>query len=283
MSAIETLLAGLIDYAGLYPPAALDMGTAVRNYLGYRTGKHGFALGRFIVDATRLDELCGAAGGAVSDIPLSVIVSAAASHDSIGEVLDTDLQVGSIEIKCSEPMTIRRICEGLPRQLRRFFEVPIRPGSSETIDAVASAGACAKLRMGGVVPDAFPSPGDVIAWLQLVADRRVPFKATAGLHHPIRARHRLTYSLDSPCAVMHGFLNLFCAAIFAYDGEFELGRAILEEENPVAFRLIPDCIVWRTHEFTLEHIRTIRKDFFTSFGSCSFAEPLLDLEAFGWL
>ena len=56
-SAIETLLAGLIDYAGLYPPASLDMGSAVENYRAYRSGKHAFALGRFIVDINRMDEL----------------------------------------------------------------------------------------------------------------------------------------------------------------------------------------------------------------------------------
>ena len=35
MSAIETLLAGLFDYAGLYPPAGLGMRSAANNYLEY--------------------------------------------------------------------------------------------------------------------------------------------------------------------------------------------------------------------------------------------------------
>ena len=61
-TAIETLLAGLIDYAGLYPPASLDMRAAVENYRQYRGGKHAFALGRFIVDIDRVDELRAAAG-----------------------------------------------------------------------------------------------------------------------------------------------------------------------------------------------------------------------------
>jgi hypothetical protein len=63
MSAIETLLAGLIDYAGLYPPAALDMRTALRNYAEYGQGRHSYALGRFLVGVDRLVELLELAGG----------------------------------------------------------------------------------------------------------------------------------------------------------------------------------------------------------------------------
>ncbi len=68
MTAIEAVLGGLIDYAGLYPPASLDMRAAVRNYLEYRDGPHAFALGRFIVDIARTDELREAAGSALTAI-----------------------------------------------------------------------------------------------------------------------------------------------------------------------------------------------------------------------
>ena len=72
--ALRTLLAGLIDYAGLFPPASLDMAEAARNYEAYRAGPHSWALGRFIVPSARLNEVdprlelrrarCAAAGGA---------------------------------------------------------------------------------------------------------------------------------------------------------------------------------------------------------------------------
>ena len=35
VSALRALLDGIVDYAGLFPPAALDMSTAVRNYASY--------------------------------------------------------------------------------------------------------------------------------------------------------------------------------------------------------------------------------------------------------
>jgi hypothetical protein len=56
MTAIRTLLEGLIDYAGFAPPAALPMAAAVRNYAAYREGEYARALGRFVVPAERLAE-----------------------------------------------------------------------------------------------------------------------------------------------------------------------------------------------------------------------------------
>ena len=76
MTALESLLAGIIDYAGLYPPASLDMRTAVRNYLNYGHSQHASALGRFIVDINRLTELREVAGDSTRHLRLSVLASA---------------------------------------------------------------------------------------------------------------------------------------------------------------------------------------------------------------
>jgi hypothetical protein len=283
MSAIETLLANLIDYAGLYPPAGLDMRAAVRNYREYRSGKYAFALGRFIVDVARLDEMLEAAGESFSEIRVSAIVPASVSPEEIEGILSTPLEIESVEIKCSEPLSICRISEVLPRHLEPYFEIPIRSGYSGAVDALATTGARAKLRMGGLVSESFPPADHVVEWLRLVADRRVPFKATAGLHHPIRSRHRLTFAPDSPIGTMHGFINFFCAAAFIHSGDAQCGKAVLEEEDPNAFRITSDAIAWRSHQWTTEQVRTIRQKFFTSYGSCSFTEPMQDLEALGWL
>ena len=60
MTALRALLAGIVDYAGLFPPAGLDMPAAVRNYASYRTDDHAWMLGRFVVPASRLGK-CDAA------------------------------------------------------------------------------------------------------------------------------------------------------------------------------------------------------------------------------
>jgi hypothetical protein len=82
MPALTTLLRGAVDYAGLFPPAALAMAPAARNYAAYRAGAERWMLGRFVVPAVRLDELAAAvaaladAGRGVGPWRLSALVGA---------------------------------------------------------------------------------------------------------------------------------------------------------------------------------------------------------------
>jgi len=114
--------------------------------------------------------------------------------------------------------------------------------------------------------------------------RRVPFKATAGLHHPIRSMRALTYAGDSPRATMHGFLNVFCAAALAWHG---LGEGtvseLLEETDPAALEFDEAGFAWKGHRLDTSQIQTARREFAHSFGSCSFEEPVADLRELGLL
>jgi hypothetical protein len=287
VSAIESLLAGLIDYAGLYPPAALDMDTAVRNYAEYGRGRHSSALGRFLVDVNRLTELREVAGDARRFLRLSVIASPSTDWDGLAGLLQEDPTIESIEIKIDPRAKMERIRRCIPAGLTTYFEVPWDAPVSETlttVEGVAALGARVKLRMGGVVADAFPATPVVARMIQALADRRMPFKATAGLHHPIRARHALTYEPDSPSGLMHGFLNLACAAALLYfGGDVSQAILLLEEQDPGAWQVTPGEIGWRSFRWNAEELRTVRERFMTSFGSCSFTEPIHDLEVLGWL
>jgi hypothetical protein len=283
MTAMEAALSGLIDYAGLYPPAGLDMGAAVRNYLAYREQKHAWVLGRFIVDISRLDELRAAAGDAFSDMPLSVLASVDADLNCIAQYRANGFRIESVEVKCDEPLRIARICEFVPSGLECYFEIPISQGCSSSVDAMAAVGVRAKLRMGGVVPEAFPRAESVVARMQVLADRAVAFKATAGLHHPLRSHHRLTYATDSPTGMMHGFVNVLCAAaLVRLGGTAEQVMRLLEEEAAEAFQVGVDSISAQGFRWSAAQMREVRQ-FFTAFGSCSFTEPIHDLEALGWL
>jgi len=53
----KTFMQGMIDYAGLFPPADLSLDTAIQNYSDYRKSEDAWMLSRFIIPSSRLDEL----------------------------------------------------------------------------------------------------------------------------------------------------------------------------------------------------------------------------------
>ena len=284
MRAIEILLDGLIDYAGLYPPAGLDMRSAVRNYLNYRHGEHGYALGRFVVDLNRIEELRSVAGSSIGDLGLSVVGLPSADWASLSGLMEAGLRVESMEFKPAWPDDVASLSRCIPSGVTAYFEVPVDGRLPNFLDAVAGVGACAKLRLGGVVAEAFPGTRDTARALKELAVRGATFKATAGLHHPIRSIHRFTYEPDSPAGMMHGFINLFFAAALVYfGGDADEAERVLMEEDAGAWDIRGDEIGWSTWRWSTAQVREVRQKSMTSFGSCSFEEPIRDLEVLGWL
>ncbi len=280
-TAIDTMLAGLIDYAGLFAPANLDMRRAVQNYLAYQAGKHASALGRFILHSP--NEFCSVGGSDLARIRLSLLVISTEDMRRPEALLDRGMRVESIETKISVLRSFDEMRKDVPAQLELYVEVPMDQLTEETISAMASAGIRLKLRMGGTVPEAFPSVESVARALDMLERHRLPFKATAGLHHPLRSTHRLTYAPESPIGIMHGFVNLFCAAALMHSGGSATEAVqLLEERNPRAWNVSSRSLSWRTRSWTADQLSEARKRF-VSFGSCSFEEPIGDLEAMGWL
>jgi hypothetical protein len=136
----------------------------------------------------------------------------------------------------------------------------------------------AKIRTGGLTPDAFPTPRQVARFIAACRDSGVPFKATAGLHHPIR--HHDT----AADAMRHGFLNLLTAAGLSTEGADEdLLVAVIEETDPDTFRVGPTGLRWRDRRLSSATLRTLRREALTAYGSCSFDEPVTDLTSLGVL
>jgi len=284
MNAIDSVLDGLIDYAGLYPPASQDMRSTVRNYLSYRNGEHATTLGRLIVDLNRLDELYEAAGNSLGDLRLSVIVSPHADLDSLQRLRNDGFPIEMIEAKAAHAAEIERISQCVPDGVTIYIEVPVQSDATNLLDAISAAGVRAKLRLGGIVADAFPTTQAIAHMLKALARRGIPFKATAGLHHPIRSRRALTYEPGSPVGTMHGFFNLCCAAVLLhFGGEAREAKILLDEQDAAAWQVTADEIGWRSFRWSADQLRVVRQQFFISFGSCSFKEPIDDLEALGWL
>ena len=143
----------------------------------------------------------------------------------------------------------------------------------------------AKLRTGGVVTDDFPKTHEIIRFVRTCMAANVPFKATAGLHHPIRCYKPLTYAENAPQGTMHGFLNVLLMTGFARESyRVSLLEELMEEEFGEAFTFGELDVKWRDDHFlTNSHLSLLRRKGMISFGSCSFDEPIADLQSLGVL
>ena len=287
--AARALLASLVDYAGLFPPAGLSMGDAVAEYARWRGSPESWMLGRFVLPAARLGELGQAlAGIAAGDgpWPLSALVgpdvaSDAAQITAFEARAAGRARVDSVELKASTPAEAEAALAAVPAGMDAYVELPVGVDPGPMLGVLRARGARAKIRTGGLTRDAVPEPAPVARFIAACADAGVPFKATAGLHHAVRAQHALTYAPDAPRAVMHGFLNLFAAAALAHAGAAIDVEAVLSEQSAAAFRFGEDGLAWRQLRASTADLAGARASLAVSFGSCSFAEPVSDLRSLG--
>ena len=279
--ALRTLLEGIVDYAGLFPPAALDLPSAARNYQAYRSGGDRWMLGRFVVGVAKLPELRGAVAGlrGKDDAwPVSVVAPDAAAATSVlraGD--DANVRIESVEVRVGTIAEVNLLARAAPKTRDVYVEVPLDGSTPQLLDALRDVKLRAKIRTGGVTADAFPSATAIVAFMRACLDRNLPFKATAGLHHPLRGSYRLTY--DAPAVGdMYGYLNLFLAAALMREGmDDHAAGELLLEADPAAIVVEDDRIRWRDREIGVEAIKAVRARVATSFGSCSFREPVDEL------
>jgi len=286
--ALRALLAGAIDYAGLFPPAQLGMAEVVANYHAYRRGPDAWALGRLVVPAARLDELADAAqatwvsgpGGEpwpISALVGSEVVASRAAIASFNLRHGAQAVVDSVESRAATPAEVRGLA-GSFAELQHFVEIPLEAELPPLLSAIREIGARAKVRLGGVTVDAFPAARDVARFLVAAAQAGVAFKATAGLHHPLRGEYRLTYAADSRLGTMFGYLNVILAAAEARAGADEdavVARLEMRRDGSIG---IDEAVVrWGGGQRSAQEVAETRAEFALGFGSCSFREPLDDL------
>jgi hypothetical protein len=240
-SARRAALAGLIDHAALFPPALMSMPDAIAEDRRARSEPTGWLLNRFVVPASRLADVPDA------DLRLSV-------------VMDRPTRLGDPRIEAVE-------VPGDPDRLEVsalevYVEMPADAEVADWIPALAVRGLRAKLRCGGA---SVPTNARVAAFVRACRDHGVAFKATAGLHHPIRRDGE------------HGFLNLLAAAVLGDED------AILADADARSFTIDDGALRWRDRAANASEITRVRRGLFVGFGSCSVREPVDDLTALGIL
>ena len=330
--AADALLDSLFDYAGLFPPASLDLDAATAAYARYRTGPDAQMLGRFIVPAARL---AAPASGEDEDSPgddppaldafadrfaggpwrFSVLGLAPAEGEAWSEAALRTLRTArAFDGRHDGRTTCDRFELRLPAELaadpdaladtlgdldeayrngagtgpRAALEVPFleSPGTvAPAADALARANGRAgrpafalKLRCGGVTPDLVPSVEALATALAEVVRAGVPFKATAGLHHPLPNHD------DAVGARMHGFLGVFGgAALVRLHGLGADDWAEILDSDDSSEWSATDGLRWRSLRATAAEVADARRQLALSFGTCSFDEPLDDLRQLGWI
>ena len=311
----RALLAEIIDYAGLFPPAKLPMEEAFTRFLAHRASSDGWLLARFVCPAARLEELAPLmAGSDLGQTPIRIAALGAGGDDPPGyadsierdsEAMKTfatqhqgEALIDVFEVKLptqghpSEVVdfTFHHLAEIASGKLVAYFEIPLLSDRSDPVfhaTAVAEAGhridetrrAGIKIRCGGLDASAIPTVDAVATTISAGLATDLPIKATQGLHHPIR--HRDT----TLGATVHGFLNLFAASVLAraHRLDNEVIREIIADEDPKAFRITESVLGWRDLDTGFDGVVDGRLRAMTSFGSCSFTEPRDDLAGLGWL
>ena len=293
VTALRALLAGLVDYAGLFPPAGLDMAVAVHNYAAYRAGDDAWILGRFVVPVSRFDELSEALAALGAQAAPEWQLTAVAGADVEADVERVRAfvrkergraRVDSLEAKLTSGDAIQRAAKSAKSDVTVFAEIPLEADVESLVATVKAANIYAKLRTGGVTAESIPSPEAVLRFMRCCVSAGVPFKATAGLHHPIRSEYPLTYEPSSPLGLMHGFLNVFLAAGLMRSGLSD-GEALelLDERDASAFSATPGTLRWRGAVLDEAQVDALRGRVALSFGSCSFSEPIEQLRKLAFL
>ena len=283
----RSLLHDLLDDASLFPPGNLPMPKAVAAHVGHEIAWFSELTGPFVCPETRLTELGRALTTAsIPWIDLSVVVTggAAAVTAAIDAVaVDPRLRLRAVEVpaaKGDEPaQAITDVAAALDQVplagATGFIEFPLTaiadPASAGPLLELADQrGYRPKLRTGGVTKEAFPGEQVLAGCLAAVADRRIPFKCTAGLHHAVRHTEQATGFEQ------HGFLNVLLA-VGAAAADASVGEitAILAQRDP-------GWIAAAVRALDPEAAAEIRW-LFTSFGTCSIDEPVADLVSLGLL
>lgn len=317
----RAFMSGIIDYAGLFPPADLSLDPAIRNFAAYRKSDEAWMLSRFIIPAAKLKDL-EAYGEELFEegepFRFSVLGSATETLTDFEEEIERVFEYCSefknghgrrvvtdlLEIKLPKEsvlsgdadltrnvltMTHEAASEAAGSPQMVFFEGFYEESWKKDIETVLGAlsgyheeygddsdtmSVGYKLRCGGTEAHMFPGVEKVAYSINACREYNLALKCTAGLHHPVR------HYDDGVQTKMHGFFNVFGGALLAYahDLNNEELAEIISEEDPDHFSFTDESFSWKDLSVSTGDIRELREVAVTSFGSCSFEEPIEDLQ-----
>jgi hypothetical protein len=281
MSTVPALFRHLVDDAAMFPPGDLPLTEAVEAHRAHRSAPYAELVGPFVCTDEDLMKVAAEAARTGPE-PLRVAVVITGGAGGIEPAVrygdrSTDVEVTAIEVRLRteddlsrNALRVVRACDDCLDEETAYVEIGLDGAWERALDVVADAGYAAKLRTGGLDASLFPSEGQVAAFITACLDREVAFKCTAGLHNAVR------HTASDTGFEHHGFLNVLLATRASLDG------ASLDEVAAVLASRDGSALAARARELSEQQAEGTRR-WFTSFGSCSIAEPRHDLTALSLL
>jgi hypothetical protein len=310
-ASLRAFLEHLIDYAGLFPPASLDMPDAVATYARHLGSHHAWMVGRFVCPLNRLEAFAAKGESALSRFSPVKVAGLASPMNHVaammGVATDDAVKIRAFErdgwgrVDVLEARLPDELIDGDPSAItlvldryesafrvggihleRIFYEVNRTADWIDRVERLAAACSGArhrglKIRCGGATPDAYPTVAEVSDAITVCAHLRVPYKATAGLHHPVR------HELPESAITRHGFVNIFAAGMLASKAGAVKLKSLLDERNLGSFDFTDEYLAWNGFEVPVEAVIGARRLFAISYGSCDIDEPVEDLRNAGLL
>jgi hypothetical protein len=318
-ASLTALLQGTLDYAGMFPPASLDLSEAVAEFRAIRASPEQWMLARFVVPVDMLDSFArqhtADLQNAAPPWQIAVIASPVPAFDALGTATSADgprlalfsgrfgasVQVATYEVRLPAPAGLSDL--GAQREAVTHVRQSFNPGGNTRIfyevsfghdwesvvrsaaEAIAESNRASglrdglKIRCGGPTAADIPSAEKVAFAIVAARDADIPIKFTSGLHHPVR-HHDTELNVKA-----HGFLNILTASVLAYtlDLNWVNTQRIVQSSDASQFRFGDDQLAWGEYVADINAISSARQQFAASFGSCTFDEPRADLQASGLL
>lgn len=316
LKSINSFCNGIIDYAGLFPPAKLDLKTSFENYINYKNSDYRNLLSRFILPSGLLNELKDLIEKkytSENDIKLSILANSSENlddfHLKLSETLNSiqqfkselsdSINIDLLEIKIPDELLSGHKESYVTEFINRISDEVIKNLSEDTFFFLE----------GNTNDDWKDNIKKLINGIyhhNLIIYYNAGFKLRTGgikpdmfpsseiISHSIKecidrnVKIKFTAGLHHPFrnydyelrTFMHGFINVFSAGLIAYRHNLSINgmNDILNDENGNNFVFSMNCFSWKDWKICIEEIELARANLMISFGSCSFDEPIGDLK-----
>ena len=289
--ALDALVTGLFDYAGMFPPANLELDTALAESARSLRLRRPQMVGADIVvtlqDLAKLDEgRLRTAGFGDTEVKATVVgVAADRLDDAVVDVAEKNAEMGGVlrvvgleahgttfpgASLVAAAKAIPRVHVAIEPRMPDSAWVRNGPGILRLLDRIATEGVVVGLKVRGSGENAIGA--GTLGWLiPQAVKQRTPFKATAGLHHPV---------VEAQYGNALGFVGLAAAVRFRQVlGEgfpLDAVQQCVAEAQPRAFGF-DKALRWRGYEVETGRLREAVRELPFTIGSCSLGEPDEDL------